>query len=147
MKNIVYTDSANQKLATLHKEFDIKIEQYFRESKYSLGDEFIEVTASDIDEITNRIRIIKPNRQLFSRDLMVYMSIVVGTITTIVGFIYPYLTSFLENITSTQLFIILYGLSLTILGILYLFLNKIKRNKEKELFRSTFDEKIHREFF
>jgi hypothetical protein len=143
MKNIVYTDSARQKLVELHEDLDLQITQYLREAKYSFGDEFIEVTASDIEEVRWRIRIIKPNKQAYNRVLLVNLSIMIGITILLIGLFYPYFEDFINNSSPAQLQFTLFGLLLTVFGLLYLFLMRVKRNKEKELLKRSFEDKTH----
>ncbi len=59
-KKIIYTETAKERLSNLHSEVDAKIEVYLQEKKYVPGDDFIEITASDIDSVSEKIRIIRP---------------------------------------------------------------------------------------
>ena len=61
-KKIIFTDSAKMRLEKLHIDIDAQIETYLKDRKNVPGDDFIEITASDIDELSYRLKIIRPTR-------------------------------------------------------------------------------------
>jgi hypothetical protein len=130
-KKIVFTDSANMRLEKLHMDLNAQIEQYLRDRKNVPGDDFIEVTASDIDELSYRIRIIRPSRANM-KQVILYIYAIIGIITTIVGLFFNQIKNILFE-DKERLIIITVGLTFSLAALLAAFMNKTKEKKEQEL--------------
>lgn len=114
-KSIEYTSAGRDRLAQLESSFRDKVEQELRSRKRVPGDEKIEVTASDIEELDRsmslRFRDFRDN-QIFSRDLIVRVYAIMGVVVFAAGVFYPMLSSIREN--PTQLMLIGVGLMMGI---------------------------------
>jgi len=146
MKDIKYTDTAQERLDRLYLEFKDQIEDYIRSTKYNLGDDFIEVTASDIEEIRRRIRIIRPYKSTYSRSMIMYLSIVFGVILMIFGIYYDSIMAIFKEGNPVRLFATLYGLLMIIFGVFYLFIFKQRKNKENAYFEKMERDRIIKRF-
>lgn len=105
-KTIEYTQAGRDRLAQLEASFREKVEKELRERKRVPGDEAIEVTAADIDELDRamslRFHDIR-DYQLISRDLIVRAYAVIGVVLFAAGVFYPMLSTIRENPTQLML--------------------------------------------
>lgn len=99
-KQIIYTDAATKRLNELHDKLKADIEDELRERKNVPGDETVEVTGSDVDDLANSMRLSFFERQqarLLMRDLIVKMYLAIGILTLAAGLLYPYLRTVADN--------------------------------------------------
>lgn len=86
-KNIIYTEGAKVKLDLLFHDLQQDIEEYYIKNKYTLGEELIEITTSDIENIKRKITIRQNNKSDIVRlTLLVYFF--AGILLTFVGLNY-----------------------------------------------------------
>ena len=86
-KKIVLTDSAVKRLEKLHERLNVQIENYLIDRKFVPGDDFVEVTGSDIDDVENRLKIIRPT-SLNTRRTILYMYMILGIVIFLIGVFY-----------------------------------------------------------
>lgn len=127
-KKIFYTDSAKERLEKFHIEINQRIDKYLQEKKYIPGDDFVEITASDIDEISNSIRFYRPTK-LPIRKLIPATYAIFGILLIIFGLFYEQIRTLIEN-QPTRLIFILSGLTMFFFGYFYLFLINSKEKRE-----------------
>jgi len=130
-KKIIFTDSAKMRLERLHIDIDAQIEAYLKDRKNVPGDDFIEITASDIDELSYRLRIIKPTRTN-TKHLILFVYAVIGMISTIIGLFYTQIKIIIFE-DKVRLMFIVFGLSLMAIAFVMSYLFKLKERKENEL--------------
>lgn len=130
-KKIIYTESAEIRFKKLNSEIKEKIEDYVRENKNVPGDEFIEVTANDLDEVSKRIRIVSVNKNQLKYLVMVTYSIF-GVILTITGLFYDDIMSLLKN-SPERILLIFVGIFLTGFSVYYYYLVKQRELREREI--------------
>ena len=128
-KKIFYTDSAKERLEKFHTEINQRIDKYLYERKYIPGEDFIEATASDIEEISNNIRFIKPSKTSL-RKLIPATYAIMGILLVIFGLLYDDIRKLIEN-QPTRLIFIISGLVMFFLGYFYLFLLNSREKREK----------------
>lgn len=129
-KKIIYTDSAKSRYEKLNSEIREKIEEYIRSNKNVPGDEFIEVTASDLDDLSNRIRIIQTNKTPFKFMIVIFYGIA-GIVMTTAGLVYDSFEElFLKN--PERLMFIAMGIILTSFSASYYYVLRQRELREKE---------------
>lgn len=134
---INYTEAAKQKIDELNKKYIQDLEYFLKETKYVPGEDFIEVTASDINELAKYIKIIYPRTKVFEiRNFVLKTYFVLGILTIFCGLFY----SEIQNIIlyrPIQAVITLTGVITTVVAFLILqsFKRKEVRMEEDELRR------------
>lgn len=131
MKEIIYTDTARERLQYLHNKIDNQIEDYFRSTKYNLGDDFVEITASDIEDVGRMLKIIRPYKSTYMKSFLVYFFIVIGALLTIFGIFYDSIIDLFKEGNTVRLLLILYGFGLVLSGIFYRFIIKQRKTEER----------------
>lgn len=133
-KPIEYTESAAKRLKQFEASIHNRIEQELRDRKRVPGDEKIEITASDIEDLDRAMFIRFRDRyeyRTFSRDLLVRVYAVVGLITATAGIFYPMLSSLRDN--PTQAMLIIVGVTMSTASfLLYSLLNRRRQLEELE---------------
>lgn len=129
-KKIIYTESANQRLEKFHIEVGQEIEKYFQERKFVPGDDFIEITASDIDEIANRFRITRPIKTYSIKSLIPIVYTTMGLIMTFIGIFYDQFKKILEG-DPKRLAFIAGGIFMVFISWTYMYLLKMREKREQ----------------
>jgi hypothetical protein len=140
-KRIIYTESAEERLSKFNSEIKEEIENYLRERKYVPGDELIEVTASDIDEVAYRFRIQRPIRSN-KKTLIPIVYSIIGLFTTTIGIFYNQIISLLQG-DPKRLILIAGGMFMLLISWFYLYLLKL-REKQESKERMYFEEDLRR---
>lgn len=131
-KKIVYTESAKERLEKLHFEVNKEIEYFLQEVKYIPGEDFIEVTALDIEEVSKRLKIVRSsNKHLASVVPTVYS--VLGIILASTGLFYEAITTLVKD-NPVRLTLILTGFVMIGISWIYLYLTML-RNRKETLYR------------
>lgn len=130
-KEMIFTESATHRLHKLHSDIDIQIKDYLRERKNVPGDDFIEVTASDIDELSSRVRIIRTNKTN-AKQLVLYIYGITGVLVTVIGLFFDSLKKLVVE-DRTRFFLILSGLMFSMVSLTLSYVLKLRDKKEKEL--------------
>ena len=129
-KKIIYTETAKQRFEKFHIEINEEVERYFQERKFVPGDDFIEITASDIDEVAQRFRISRPVKTNSVRTLIPVVYTTMGVILTIIGLFYDQFKTILEG-DPKRLIFIGGGLFMIFISWTYLYLIKTREKKEQ----------------
>jgi len=111
MTNIIYTETANKKLDELQSRYREEMERILLSKNLIPGDDFVEITASDIDEVSKYFKFVRPVRN--SRYLILIIYFILGLIATIGGLFYDDFRHIIEN-RPMQAMIILFGLIMMI---------------------------------
>jgi len=127
-KKIFYTDSAKERLEKFHIEINQRIDKYLHDRKYIPGEDFIEVTAADIEEISNNIRFIKSPKTSLKK-LIPATYAIMGILLVVFGLLYDDIRKLIEN-QPTRLIFIVSGLVMFFLGYFYLFLINSREKRE-----------------
>jgi hypothetical protein len=136
---IQLTSSGEQRLESLNSEIKELVIDSIKKAKYAPGDDFIEITASDIEKVANRLKIIQPQKSQLRQLLLMTYSIL-GIFLAIVGFFYEQFVSVLTDNPKRLMFIVS-GLLLTFLsGVLSIYL-KQKQKQENELINAEIEKK------
>lgn len=103
----IYTEAAQQELTAFQARQKGLLEELVAERKSVLGDDVLEITASDIKEASQRIRAYRPTIRPFqSTELVTRAYIVIGVVMMIGSFFYPQIqTIFVENRTQALVFV------------------------------------------
>lgn len=131
MTKIKYTDTANKKLDELQLRYREELERILVSKKLIPGDDFVEVTASDIDEASRYFKFVRPVRNS-SKYLVLIVYFVFGLIATFVGLFYEDFRYIMEN-RPTQAMIILVGLTMMIVSFIGYFYFR-QRDRQRESF-------------
>lgn len=87
--NIVYTESGRAELDAFLMEQKRVLEQVISERKYVIGDQLLEITASDIKQSASSIRAIRKSTYRFdSIQMATKLYLVVGVATALYGLFY-----------------------------------------------------------
>jgi len=129
-KKIIYTETAKQRFEKFHIEINEEVGRYFQERKFVPGDDFIEITASDIDEVAQRFRISRPVKTNSVRTLIPVVYTTMGLILTIIGLFYDQFKTILEG-DPKRLIFIGGGLFMIFISWTYLYLMKTREKKEQ----------------
>lgn len=84
-KNIIYTVSAKVCLEKLKENYSKEIERLIVEKKNIPGEEIIEITASDINEASENILVVKRYRKKELYRLIIYFYFMLGIIAALIG--------------------------------------------------------------
>src|SRR5688572_5439647 len=112
-KKIIYTESAKERLERLHFEVNKGIENYLQQRKYVPGDDFIEITALDIDEVSQRFRIIRHSSSKYTKTLIPILYSMIGIGLLIVGLYYDQIQLLLKDDPQRLMLI---GMGLVMIG-------------------------------
>ena len=118
-KKVVYTDSAKERLNDIHNDLDSEIESVLRDRKFIPGESVIEVTASDIHEISEVMDIQfrdRSSRKKVFRRFVVYTYLLFGVTTAFAGLFYDELMNIIENPIRAMLLGV--GITMTLASIL-----------------------------
>jgi hypothetical protein len=129
-KKIIYTESAKQRFEKFHLEINEEVERYFQERKFVPGDDFIEITASDIDDVAQRFRISRPIRSNPIKTLIPIVYTVVGLVLTVLGLFYEQFKTILEG-DPKRLVFIGSGLFMMVLSWMYVYIIKSRERREQ----------------
>lgn len=129
-RKIVYTDSAKVRLEKFHLDIQEQVERYFQERKFVPGDEFIEITASDVEELSQKIRISRPTRSSPVKTLIPVIYTFTGVIFIAVGLFYEQFKLILEG-DPKRLVFIAGGLAMILASWLSLYIFKARERKEQ----------------
>ncbi|OFY51035.1 MAG: hypothetical protein A2W85_05370 [Bacteroidetes bacterium GWF2_41_31] len=142
-KIISYTNSATSKMEKVISGLRKKIEDDIVESKNFPGEEIIEITASDIENTFNRVRIIKRyskksfNNRLITLLLPIYF--LSGILLMLFGVYYKEIKDFIEN-DREQLAFVLSGFILSLTAGAIYFLRKFRENeRRKEIIEKNYE--------
>lgn len=133
-KKVVYTDSAKKRLENIHEEIDSEIESAIRDRKFIPGESVIEVTASDIHEISEvmdiQFRDESSKKKAFRR-FVVYSYLLFGVIIMLAGLFFDEIINIIENPTRAMLLVV--GMTMTLASIvLNYYYNVLERKRNSE---------------
>ena len=143
-KEIIYTESALKKINTITDDFKKKIETEIINSKNFLGEESIEITAADVEEIYKQVRIGQSisNKLVYkNRTMRIILPIYffIGVFMIIFGLFYDDIQNMIHE-NPPQLMIILSGFILSLVsGALYLL---VKQRIADRINREKYENKI-----
>jgi hypothetical protein len=128
---IVYTESGRQALEEFKEEKVRELEKEISPRKYVYGDETIEITANDVREGSDRIRL--PYRFTSARpmtQLLLQIYILFGVLATFAGLFYRNL-KYIASEDPTQIILVLSGVGISFMS--YLMLQRLRdRERERE---------------
>lgn len=129
-RKIIYTDSAKERFEKFHFEVTQEVENYFQERKFVPGDEFIEITASDIDEVAQRFRVARPVRTNPAKTLIPVVYTLSGVILTMAGLFYDQFKLIISGDPKRLIFIIS-GIFMILISWAYVYLIKNRERREQ----------------
>ena len=143
-KEIIYTEASTKKLEIVIEDLKKRMERDIYDSKYYLGEDNIEITASDIEDIYRRVRIIKKDYKSYSSKRMMKLVFplyfFLGIFTMVFGLFYEQIQYIIHE-SPTSLMLILGGFLCSLLGgVMYLFI-KQRENERKETERQMYRKK------
>lgn len=132
-KKVIYTESAKEKLKNLHVSLDERFEDYFQNEKYVPGDDFIEITASDVLILESRIRIAKERKTTnYSARLLLQLYFILGVLALIVGLYYEKFQAIISG-DKDRIILIASGAMLIIVSSLLNYYVRLKEKREDEM--------------
>lgn len=131
MTKIKYTETANKKLDELQLRYKEELENILISKKLIPGDDFVEVTASDIDEVSKYFKYIRPVRNT-SKYLLLIIYFAIGLISTVIGLFYDDFRYIMEN-SPTQAMIILVGLTFMLVSFVSFFFFRLRDNQRESI--------------
>jgi hypothetical protein len=126
---ILYTDSGKDAIDKYFEEQKKQLEKIISEEKYVLGDEFVEITASDIKSYNEQL--FQQKRKADRRKKSQVISIIyglIGIIMSFLGLLYPIIIEMLED-NPIQFLVTTLGLLMTILGGCFYIITKKRKNE------------------
>ena len=120
-KKLLYTDSANERMDVLFHDLRKDIERYFIDRKYVYGDETVEVTSSDVEELSKRIIINKPNKKSSIKLILMTYSFL-GILITLTGLFYEDISFIINSDNKFRFTMIVTGIMLTLFSYVYYFI-------------------------
>jgi hypothetical protein len=130
-RQIVYTKSAQSRLDKLQADIIRHLESELIDRKFIPGDEQVEITASDVEEISRAMLLSFADpyeRRARSRNLLISVYMVVGVLMTVAGLFYQDFIRMVSN--PTQGILVLTGASITVAGFL---LRLFYRSRSREV--------------
>lgn len=140
-KKIFFTESAKERLEKFHFDIDKEIENYFQEKKNVPGDDFIEITALDIGEFSQRFKLIRPYKTNIRKVIPIVYTIM-GVLLTLVGLFYEEIFLIIKN-QPERLILIVSGILMIFTSWLYLSLIRL-REKREEFEKNIIDDEINK---
>ena len=128
---IVYTNEAEERLEKLMNKLKFDIEYLIEKKRYIPGDKIIEITGSDIENVSKHFRMMSPYK-IYMREKLINLYLIVGTTFILIGFFYNNIVNLLEE-NPFQLSLILLG-AIMILAALWLksLVNRMKYKYDLE---------------
>jgi len=80
-KNIRYTEPAQEAIERAQWKNKEKLESIMRDQKYVPGEDYVEITASDVERATNQIHLVS-KRNINYRELILKLYMVFGILTS-----------------------------------------------------------------
>ncbi|EOG7617935.1 hypothetical protein ACXOI2_003483 [Vibrio cholerae] len=110
-----YTEAAEERLESLKLEYVEMLEDIIKERKHVPGDKFIEITASDLEQASQYLKVIAPRKSETLRLLLVLYALM-GIVMVIVGLFYPFFIQMVQD-SPERLMLTIGGATLTLAGI------------------------------
>lgn len=124
MMKVIYTDQAKTELNKFHEEQERKLEKIIAEKKVVYGDDALEITVSDIRYAKDKFKISFPLSNRRKRLYLIYkIYSIMGIFIMLLSFLYPYILEMMRE-NKEQTILLFMGFSMTIIGVLGLFIAK-----------------------
>ena len=124
MMKVIYTDQAKTELNKFHEEQERKLEKIIAEKKVVYGDDALEITVSDIRYAKDKFKISFPLSNRRKRLYLIYkIYSIMGIFIMLLSFLYPYILEMMRE-NKEQTILLFVGFSMTIIGVLGLFIAK-----------------------
>lgn len=134
-KEIIYTESAIKKLDVIVADFKQKIESDISKFKDYPGEDNIEITAADIENVYNRVRFVRRSGYKSNSIIKIIFPLyfIIGIFIMLFGLFYEEI-QYLIHESPTRLAIVLSGFLLSLVSgaLYYLMIQKEKERKENE---------------
>jgi predicted phage tail protein len=125
----IYTDAATRELESFQSRQKDMLESVIAERKLVLGDEVLEITASDIKSASELIQIYRPSfRRTQSTELVTRAYIVTGILMMVGSFFYSKILEIYSS-NRTQAMIFLMGAAMAAIGWLFSFWMQTRRRR------------------
>ncbi|WP_159068338.1 hypothetical protein [Neisseria subflava] len=124
MMKVIYTDQAKTELNKFHEEQERKLEKIIAEKKVVYGDDALEITVSDIRYAKDKFKISFPLSNRRKKLYLIYkIYSIMGIFIMLLSFLYPYILEMMRE-NKEQTILLFMGFSMTIIGMLGLFIAK-----------------------
>ena len=128
----IYTDAAKLELEAFQARQQEMMEGLVAERKLVLGDEILEITASDIKAASERIQVYRPTLlRTQSTELVTRAYIVIGIAMMVGSFFYPQLAEIYAS-NKTQALIFFMGAAMASVGWLFSYWIQARRRRMRE---------------
>lgn len=127
---IRYTDEAKERLEIFERNLVKDIERLIKERKYIPGDDFIEVTGSDILYALKYIKITDPIQREF-RYIIIYIYFLIGATSMFIGLYYERLKELFYN--PIQAMLVTIGFVMIIASLFLLRFTAIRERRYKKM--------------
>ncbi len=115
-KDIRYTESAQATIERAQRKYKEKLESIIRDQKYVPGEDYVEITASDVERATNQVRFVS-KRSVGYRELLLKLYMVLGIFAVVLGLFYEQIEFMREN-HPEQFMLIIVGTSMIAVSML-----------------------------
>lgn len=99
-RRIQYTESGQNRLDEFYADLRKQVDDELRQSKFVPGDDLIEVTGSDVDELKKSMRITflgSSTRRFMMTEMLTRAYLLIAIVLAAAGVFYPYLDTILQN--------------------------------------------------
>ncbi|UAB68707.1 hypothetical protein INR79_09090 [Vibrio sp. SCSIO 43132] len=115
---VIYTESGSQALENYQSLRKRELEEFLQKEKYVFGDEFVEITATDIKNAEKEITYVKSSRRsslpMTATLLKVYMFL--GLVMVTYGVFYDQIMEFIHGGATEQMAFIFGGVALSLIS-------------------------------
>jgi len=109
-KDIRYTDPAQAAIERAQSKYREELGSIIRDQKYVPGEDFVEITAADIERATNQVRFVS-KRKSEVRELILEVYMLLGVFTVVLGLFYEQIRFMMQN-NPTQFMLVVTGASM-----------------------------------
>jgi hypothetical protein len=142
-KKITYTESAKECIEKLKENYIKEIESLIIERKNLPGEDVIEITASDVNEASRSLLLIKRFKQRETYSLIIYLYFIFGIILTVIGIFSDSIKNILAKNPTRGTFLVIGIFTVSLSFIVMQFLKRkdqiLKRRIESDILKHNIE--------
>lgn len=135
---IQYTDASIARLKLLQSAYTEMLENIIKDRKHVPGDKFIEITASDLEQASECVKIITPRKNESLRLVLIIYTLL-GLAMIIAGLYYPFFIDVFRE-SPNRLMLILGGFALSAVGLF----GYLRLKQRENLFKLDYSIREHK---
>lgn len=135
---VIYTASAQKELLEFQNRQKLMLEELISDRKLVYGDDVLEITASDIKEVSHQIQAIRPTVNRYkSTELITKAYVIMGLCMMVGAFYYPKIKEIAET-NPNQAILFLVGGGITAVGLLFRYWMQFRQNALEERYKRLY---------